>query len=159
MPTSPLVRLRRGTILTRAIGNPLYSAVVVPSGVTFEIRIVMMEDSVPVVSAMYMSPFSSNLCSNHIPLRLSRPLILVCTHLLTISSQKHIPAQHAQDARSKAVGSKPSFHSEWRKRQLVITPVEALHEPNYESVRAGCWKTETAEGEPPGIAGIFGIRQ
>lgn len=60
------------------------------------------------------------------------------------------------NARSETVHEKPSFRDAWRQRRRCIVPVEAVYEPNWETGRAVRWRIARRDGQPMGIAGLWG---
>lgn len=61
------------------------------------------------------------------------------------------------NARSETVHEKPSFRDAWRFGRRCIVPAEAIFEPNYESGRAVRWRIFRKDGQPMGIAGLWGV--
>jgi putative SOS response-associated peptidase YedK len=59
------------------------------------------------------------------------------------------------NARSETVHRLPSFRESWAKGWRCIVPVEAVHEPNYESGKSVWYRIRRADGQPMGIAGIY----
>lgn len=65
-------------------------------------------------------------------------------------------ARHTYNARSETVAVKPSFRDAWKHAQHCIIPAEAFFEPDWRSGRAIATRIASAEGEPLGIAGLWG---
>jgi putative SOS response-associated peptidase YedK len=60
------------------------------------------------------------------------------------------------NARSETAHEKPSFRDAWRLGRRCIVPAEAVYEPNWETGRAVRWRVARADGQPMGIAGLWG---
>ena len=60
------------------------------------------------------------------------------------------------NARSETASEKPSFRDSWRRGRRCIIPAEAIYEPNWETGRAVRWRIARADGNPLGIAGLWG---
>lgn len=65
-------------------------------------------------------------------------------------------AHHTYNARSETVAEKPSFRDAWRHARHCIIPAEAFYEPDWRSGRAVPTRISRADGEPMGIAGLWG---
>lgn len=60
------------------------------------------------------------------------------------------------NARSETAHEKPSFRDAWRLGRRCIVPAEAVYEPNWETGRAVRWRISRRDGQPLGIAGLWG---
>jgi putative SOS response-associated peptidase YedK len=60
------------------------------------------------------------------------------------------------NARSETVAEKPAFRDSWRRGRRCIVPAEAIYEPNYESGKPVRWRISRRDGQPLGIAGLWG---
>ena len=60
------------------------------------------------------------------------------------------------NARTETVADKPSYRSPWKRRQFAIALLDEFFEPNWESGRAVRWRIRRADGDPMGVASIWG---
>lgn len=60
------------------------------------------------------------------------------------------------NARSETVADKPSYRMPWRQRQFAIALLDDFFEPNWETGRAVRWRIRRSDGQPMGVASIWG---
>ncbi len=60
------------------------------------------------------------------------------------------------NARSETAAEKPSFRDSWHRGRRCIVPAEAIYEPNWETGKAVRWRISRRDGQPMGIAGLWG---
>lgn len=65
-------------------------------------------------------------------------------------------SRRTYNARSETVREKPSFRDAWRKAQHCIIPAAGIYEPDWRSGKAVATRIEGSDGQPFGIAGLWG---
>lgn len=72
--------------------------------------------------------------------------------------KRHMPTGKrftTMNARAETIGQLPTYKQAWHQSQLCLIPMQAFHEPCYETGKAVRTRIEMASGEPFAVAGMW----